>query len=197
MTTNDTMMNCNFMTTTKIKFPILKEANRYNIPYILEINNNTNEVYFRNRDGGMMTSRPLRDYQRWKDNSEHFVRHYIYDDGSKPWKTPYKPGNPSKKTLENYIKAINKIVKLCKGKKIVFHDLIICGKRQEYFDIVNSASWKESPNGCYRKPLQKKLDKLLEVYNEDYLDVWTVDGWTYNGYLSRPMYDEDGNIYFK
>ena len=197
MTTNDTMTNCNFMITTKIKFPMLKEANMYNFPYSLEINNNTNEVYFRNGVGHFMTSRPLRDLQRWKDNSEHFERHYVFDALSYPMKPRDKPGNPSKKTLENYIKAINKIVKLCKGKKIVFHDLIICGKRQEYFDIVNSASWKESPKGCYRKPLQKKLDKLLEVYNEDYLDVWTVDGWTYNGYLSRPMYDEDGNIYFK
>ena len=79
---------------------------RGNFPYCLEINNSTKEVYYINRDYEYMgfNTKCLSDI---REDTNNFQRTYVYDDGSKPWKS-----------VKNYEKALKKINNLCKDKVI-------------------------------------------------------------------------------
>ena len=163
------MVTINFMTTTNIQFPILKQTNRYNFPYCLDINTNTNEVYFIDRDYNYMGffTKSLRDMRE-----DSFERHYIYNDGSKPWKLEGKKEPPCKNTGNDYINAINKILNLCKGKKIMWYDFNYIDKRREYFNLKNKLNNLKHLNPKLKEKIkvQRKIDELLDKYNKKYLD---------------------------
>ncbi len=79
---------------------------RQNFPYCLEINNTTKEVYYINRDYEYIgfNTKCLSDI---REDTNNFERSYVYDDGTKPWKS-----------VRNYEKAIREVNNLCKDKVI-------------------------------------------------------------------------------
>ena len=122
---------------TNIEFPPLKKCNRDNFPYCVEISPKDKEAYFIDRNYIYMGffTKSFSDIK--KNNNANFERHYIYDDSSIPWKPKGKRGPPCKKTQEDYLKAINKILDLCKGKKIMWYNYNCIDKRNEYINLKN------------------------------------------------------------
>jgi len=154
------------MTTTNLVFPTLKQTNRTNIPYCLGVNKNTNEIYFIDRNYTYM-GYGTKSLSAIREDSTDFERIYIYNDGSKPWKQEGTRGLPSKETRENYINAINKILNICKGKRVMWYDFVYIDKRNEY-EILKQKLLRDRPPR-ETKMYEKKLNELLRVYNEEYL----------------------------
>lgn len=86
------------------------------LPYCLEINNTSNEVYLVNRDYEYinLNTKCLSDLTEDYDN---FEREYLYDDGSNPWYS-----------VDNYKKVVEKFNNFCLDKRIIngpFHPEVI------------------------------------------------------------------------